>query len=71
MATIIKEKIYGETILFKISKNSIDNKYWIWYLNTFLFSSWEFMKSFNTPKEARKYVREIEKEYNIVIGVKL
>jgi hypothetical protein len=31
---------------------------------------WMFMQSFNTPKEARKYVSGIEKEFNIIIGGK-
>lgn len=68
MAQIIKKKVYGEEKIFKIAKNKIDNKYWVSYLNNFMFPSWNFMKSFDTPKEGRKYVREISKEFNIVIG---
>jgi hypothetical protein len=71
MAQIIKKKIHGEEKIFKIAKNKLDNKYWVYYLNTFMMPCWMFMQSFNTPKEARKYVSGIEKEFNIIIGGKL
>ncbi len=68
MAQIIKKKVYGEDKLFKIAKNKIDNKYWVYALSAFIYPSWNFYKSFDTPKQARAYVKNIEAEYYIKIG---